>query len=197
LNQPQELPIFPLGTVLYPDGRLPLRIFEPRYVEMTRECLRTGSGFGVCLILDGREAGEPAVPHTIGCSASVVEREELSPGLFNLLARGDTRFRILERRVAADGLIHAQVEWLNTEAPIAVPEDHLLAPLLLQRLINEVGVGMVPMPHRLDDAAWVTHRLAEILPLPLAAKQRILECDDSLEKLEIVMRQLRSIGDFG
>src|ERR1700756_1824023 len=105
-----EIPIFPLGTVLYPAGRLPLRIFEPRYVEMTRACLRDNSVFGVALIRAGYEVGRPAVPCDIGCTARIVEWSDPVPGQFLLEARGETVFRIRERWTSESGLIVARVE---------------------------------------------------------------------------------------
>jgi Lon protease-like protein len=188
------IPVFPLGTVLYPGGRLPLRIFEPRYVGMTQRCLADDAVFGVCLILDGREVGAPAAPHAIGCTARIVDSAMPRPGEFSLLTVGETRFRIAQREVRADGLIVATVDDLPDAALAPVPAA--MAPLvrLLQRAIVQVGEQYFVPPLRLDDAGWVAQRLAELLPLPAALRQRVLESADGLEQLTLVAAALAEQG---
>lgn len=189
-----EIPIFPLQTVLYPCGLLPLRIFEQRYVEMTKRCIAEDSVFGVCLILDGREAGAPAVPHAVGCTARIVDWDVPSPGLFNLRTRGETTFRIVERRIEPDGLIRAEVVLHEAPpAPASPPEEHRALERLLSRIIDEIGAQHLPAPLRLDDPAWVCHRLAELLDLPLAAKQRLLETADASAKAALLSSALRAM----
>ena len=102
--------LFPLGTVLFPGGALPLKIFEQRYLDMTKVCIRDNLPFGVCLIREGREVGSPAVPSIVGCLATIEQWEMPSPGMFHLLARGGERFRLLETRIADNGLTSADVE---------------------------------------------------------------------------------------
>ena len=105
LNVTEDHFIFPLGTVLFPGGTLPLKIFEQRYIEMTKACLRDNRPFGVCLIREGQEVGAPAVPETIGCLATIERWDMPQLGLFQLVARGGERFRLLETRVASNGLM--------------------------------------------------------------------------------------------
>jgi Lon protease-like protein len=188
-----DLPIFPLGTVLFPAGRLPLRIFEPRYVNMTRACLRENSVFGVALIRAGFEVGSPAIPNEIGCTARIQEWSEPSPGLFTLMARGETRFRIRQRRTQPDGLIRAGVELIEPPDPLPLPDRHATLGRLLQRLIDDFGAQHFPQPFRLDDAAWVGHRLAELLPVPPERKQKLLEILDPMSLLDELARLIRTM----
>jgi len=180
----RELALFPLNTVLFPDGRLPLRIFEQRYMEMAKACLKDGSPFGVCLIRDGSEVGKPALPVEVGTLARIVEWDMPQLGLLQIVARGERRFRILERRVQADGLARADVELLPEEADGAVPQSCARCARLLERLIEQ-HPGLFEGA-RLDSSAWVSARLAEILPLPLAQKQELLELADGGARLERV-----------
>lgn len=188
-----EIPIFPLNTVLFPAGRLPLRIFEVRYVDMTKACLRDHSVFGVCLIQDGREVGEPAVPHALGCSARIVEWDVQGAGLFSLVTEGDRVFRILEQRVQPDGLIRAQIQWLEPLPPMPLPESHRALGRFLGEIVEKIGAENFSQPPRLDDVAWVCHRLAEILPMDNASRLQLLELrrpEDLLGRIEQLIRHI-------
>lgn len=189
-----ELPLFPLSTVLFPAGRLPLRIFEPRYVAMTRACLRNRSPFGVALIRGGFEVGKPAIPFDIGCTARIVEWQETAPDRFALLAQGETVFRILEQRTEADGLLRARVELREPPDPTPVPERHARLAELLRLTVERHGADSLPQPHRFEDAAWVGNRLAEALPIMPEQRQRLLEIDDPLPMLDLIERILREPG---
>lgn len=191
MSQTVDIPIFPLGTVLYPDGPLPLRIFEQRYVDMTKACIAADSVFGVCLILDGREAGTPAVPHAVGCTARIAEWTVPSPGLFTLLATGESVFRIQERRVQSDGLIRATVDIMPSAPPQAIDARYAGLITLFERVTEALGTERYAQTLRRDDAAWVCHRLMESLPLPLAARQRLLELQDPLEKQALLWELLK------
>ena len=180
----KDLPLFPLNAVLFPGGRLPLRIFEQRYMEMAKACLRDGSPFGVCLIHDGAEVGAPATPVDIGCLARIVEWDMEQLGVLQIGARGERRFRILERRVQADGLARASVQLMDEDGDSEIPAHCATCVRLLERIIEQPGAPPVEPPHRLDSSAWVSSRLAEILPLPLAVKQELLELADGRSRLE-------------
>jgi uncharacterized protein len=169
--------------VLFPGGRLPLRIFENRYMEMAKACLKDGSPFGVCLIREGREVGAPATPRDVGTLARIVSWDMPQLGVLHVNARGEGRFRIRARRVQPDGLARARVEILPDESDAAVPSACSASVKLLERVIEQ-HPELFEGPHRLDSCAWVSARLAEILPLPLAAKQALLELDDARARLE-------------
>jgi Lon protease-like protein len=178
-----ELPLFPLNTVLFPGGKLPLRIFEQRYMEMAKACLRDGSRFGVCLIREGKEVGLPATPVEVGCVARIGAWDMPQLGMLHISAHGEQRFRIAERRVQTDGLALASIELLPQDDDAAIPGGCSGCVQLLQRVIEQQGALFEP-PHRLDSASWVSSRLAEILPLPLAAKQELLELSDARARIE-------------
>jgi Lon protease-like protein len=184
--------IFPLGTVLYPGGTLPLRIFEQRYIEMTKACLRDERPFGVCLIREGREVGEPAVPETIGCLASIVQWDMPQLGLFHLVASGGDRFRLLESHAARNGLITGTIERLPGETPGA-PVDAACREVL-KALIERIGEVRFPAPIRLDDGSWVSYRLAEVLPLDTPVKQALLELEDASARQAMLREILVSKG---
>jgi len=188
-----RVPIFPLNTVLFPGGLLPLRVFEARYMDMTRECLKRSVPFGVCLIQQGSEVGAPAVPEGVGCLAKILECDMQQQGILNLKTRGDQRFRILERQTNTQGLISAGVELIAPDASVAVPEEFADCARLLEMVVLDQG-NIFAEPHAFDDAAWVGYRLTEILPVPLVAKQKLLELTDSLGRLSILQRFLESRG---
>jgi len=185
-----EIPIFPLGTVLFPGGVLPLKLFEARYLDMAARCMRSNSPFGVCLISEGGEVGEPAVPHGLGTIARIVDWDMPQAGLLFIKTVGGERFRIIERRLQPDRLQTARVVPLPEPAPQPVPEALQGALPLLKAIIEDTGSEAFAEPHRLDDATWVGYRLAEVLPIPSLARQRLLELDDTLSRLEITHRYL-------
>ncbi len=189
----RELPIFPLGTVLFPEGALPLRIFEARYMDMARACLRDGEPFGICLITDGGEVGAPAEHESTGCAARIEEVDMTQLGLLRVRVRGEGRFEVLERRVQRDGLIVARVRPIAPDPELPLPEA--FAPLgeLAGRIADELVARQpealdrrIAEPFRLDSAVWVSNRLGEILPWPMPFRQRLMMLTDPLARLRIV-----------
>jgi Lon protease-like protein len=186
MTGPVEIPLFPLGTVLFPGGPLPLRIFEARYIDLVRRCLRDDSGFGVVLIREGVEAGGPADTFDVGTYARIVDFSQQPDGLLGISAAGERRFRILERRRARDGLNFADVEWLPDELHRPLPEELAELAPALDLILTQVGEPYASLERRTDDAAWVAGRLAEILPIPPGQKQHCLELDDPIERLRFL-----------
>jgi Lon protease-like protein len=183
MSGPLEIPLFPLGTVLFPGGPLPLRIFETRYIDLVRRCLRQESGFGVVLIREGVEAGGPAATFDVCTYARIVDFSQQPDGLLGIRAEGERRFRIVGRRRARDGLNLADVEWLAEDTRQPLPEEFAdLAPAL-DAILTQAGDPYGSLERHLDDAAWVSGRLAEILPVPAGHKQHCLELDDPVERL--------------
>jgi uncharacterized protein len=179
------IPLFPLNIVLFPDGPLPLRIFETRYVDMVRSCLHEGRGFGVVLIREGLEVGgADTETYDVGTTAEITDFHQLADGLLGLSCVGRQRFRICKRSRQTDGLNLGEVEWLNSEPKVAVPLRHARLAKLLRTVLPQLGEVYTGIDMRLDEAAWVGHRLAEILPIPLAEKQLYLELDDPIERLD-------------
>ena len=180
-----SIALFPLNIVLFPDGSLPLRIFETRYVDMVRRCMRETQAFGVVLIREGNEVG-PAKTFDVGTIAKIVDFHQLSDGLLGLSCVGRQRFRIRTRSRQADGLNLAQVGWLAPEPVVAVPARHARLAALLNNVLPQLGEVYTDIEMRLNDAAWVGHRLAEILPIPLPDKQACLELDDPIQRLDVL-----------
>jgi Lon protease-like protein len=177
------IPLFPLNIVLFPDGPLPLRIFEMRYVDMVRSCMREDRCFGVALISEGSEAG-PAETYDVGTTAKITDFHQLPDGLLGLSCVGQQRFRILKRSVAKDGLNLGEIEWLANEPVVNVPARHAPLAELLRTVLPQLGEVYTGIDMRLDDAAWVGYRLAEILPIELHRKQGFLEMDDPVQRLD-------------
>jgi Lon protease-like protein len=184
------IPLFPLGTVLFPEGPLKLRIFEPRYVDMVGRCLREDTAFGVALIVEGREAGGPARTVEIGTTARIVDFEKLSDGLLGITARGERRFRIVAVHRQNDCLNIADVEWAPEEPHATVPDEFLLLAELLRRAFPEVRAVYGTDEPRYDDASWVGMRLAELLPLQTQERQDCLEMYDAVARLKLLRERI-------
>lgn len=189
-----DLPIFPLNTVLFPGGVLPLKVFEQRYMTMASECLRQDQPFGVCLIKQGREVGEAAQPHAVGALARIVAWDMQQLGVLHLVTRGGGRFRILDSAVDRQGLRRARVEPIADEPPQPVPEAQQNLLTLLREIVTEAGAKRIPEPHDYADAVWAGYRYCELLPIPLAARQKLLELEDTISRLEIIQQFLQQNG---
>ncbi len=179
----RELPIFPLSTVLFPGGLLPLRIFEQRYLEMIKVCLRDNVEFGVCLIDRGTEVGS-ALPFNVGCTAAVVSWDMPHLGMFQLMTQGRAAFRIVEQWTQPDGLLRARVASEPEPLPPTLPSEFQPLCGLLETLMERLGPEHFPTPHRLTDASWVSYRLSEVVAVNNLEKQALLELRDPIVRLE-------------
>lgn len=183
---PEEIPLFPLSTVLYPGGPLPLRIFETRYVDMVRDCLRRDTSFGVLLIREGMEAGGAAAVMSVGTRARIVDFNPMPDGLLGIVCRGEGRFRLLERWRQADGLNIGRVQAIDAPPRTPVPERFRHLAELLRKVLPELGSLYASIKSDFEDADWVSCRLAEILPLEQREKQLLLEQEDPVERLALL-----------
>lgn len=194
--------LFPLNTVLFPGGVLPLRVFEARYMDMVRECMKNEQPFGVVRIVSGSEVGQAAEPDQVGCMAHITQWDMQDMGVLTLRMRGGQRFRILETRVLKDQRLEARVEMIPDDISIGVSSEHLSCATALTSVISEINargqsemgtqfVSPFDEPAQLDDAAWVANRWCEILPVSLLAKQKLLELDDAQARLAIVHQYLQ------
>lgn len=189
----EQLPLFPLGNVLFPDGEMSLRIFEVRYLEMVSRCLSEDRSFGVCLIAAGPEVGETALPYLVGTEAIIDACESAGTGVLNLSVRGSRRFDVLDHEVQTSGLLVGTVRWRAALPVVPVPSAlNNILPLLA--MIGGQRNNPLPQPHRLDDAEWVGSRYAEVLPINNRARQALLELDDPVSRLEIIQTFLREHG---
>ena len=188
-----RLPIFPLHSVLFPGGRLPLKIFEPRYVAMTTACLRNNTPFGVCRIREGQEVGTPATYDAVGCAALIGDWEVPHANMFHLHAHGTAVFRASNSSVNPVGLIEADIEWLPEASGSLDQRTVELCVRMLQSLEERLGPTFLPPPHAFDDARWVSYRLAELLPLALSERQKLLEERDDGRRIGLLLAAIRAL----
>ena len=187
-----QVPIFPLNTVLFPGGPLPLRIFESRYIDMVSRCMKNDEPFGVVLIRDGHEAG-PATNYSVGTLARIADFYQGSDGLLGVTAIGAQRFRILSSHRQADGLNIGDIEPIPDEDPLPLPTKYQSMQQILGNVLDDLGRLYESLERRLDDAVWVTYRFVEILPIDLEQKQASLESSDTVSRLELVSELLESV----
>ncbi len=187
----QQIPIFPLGLVLFPGAVLPLKIFEQRYLEMTKTCLRDESVFGVCCIRRGREVGEPAEHEQIGCSARISQWDMPHPNLFHLLCTGERVFRVLDVQIEANGLAIGTVEWLTGENSEIDSASFSACRDALERFAQRAGEKVFAGPAQFDDPEWVSYRLSELLPIDWRHKQALLEQRSTAQRLAAISRMLQ------
>lgn len=179
-----EIPLFPLATVLFPGGQLQLRIFEPRYLDLVRECTRHGTGFGVCMILEGKQIRERALPAAVGTIARISDFHRDEEGLLNIVVTGDARFRAVRSRARSNGLLRGDVDVWPREPEVPVPVEFALLQGILERLIETMAPQWRHVARSTyDDASWLGYRLAELLPLDPPEQQRMLELDDPVQRL--------------
>jgi Lon protease-like protein len=191
-----NIPLFPLSIVLFPEGPLPLRIFETRYVDMVRQCMRDGSNFGVLLIREGGEVG-PATTFDIGTTAQIMDFHQLSDGLLGLSCVGRRRFRVERRKQQSDGLNVGEVTLLDEEPHLPVPSRHAHLAELIRTVLPQLGEAYSNMELRVADAAWLGHRLAEILPIDPGDKQFCLELADPIERLDFLAPLIQIATEIG
>ena len=199
------LPLFPLKTVLFPDGILPLKVFEARYIDMVRECMKNDAPFGVVLIKSGQEVGAAAEPEEVGCLARITGWDMQNLGVMTLRTQGGERFRILETRVLPDQRLEARVTSIAPDSPVPASDIHVTCAKTLKIVIDDIDakgraergtefVSPFSQPIRLDSPSWVANRWCELLPLPLPLKQRLMELDNPLVRLELVSDVLAKTG---
>jgi uncharacterized protein len=211
----EQLPLFPLQTVLFPGGHLPLRIFEVRYLDMIGRCHKAGVPFGVVCLSEGSEVRrlDPAAPpggdgfaqevfHTTGTLAQIESLERPQPGLMAIRCRGTRRFTITHSQRLPHGLWVADVTMLPPETETAVPEHLVSARDALKRLLETLqarephALEEIPLqpPYRWDSSGWVANRWAELLPVPAEMKHRLMSLDNPLLRLELVSDLLEQLG---
>ena len=202
MSAPNWIPLFPLRTVLFPDGVLPLRVFETRYVDMVRERMKSEAPFGVVSIRSGDEVGNAAEPYAIGTLAHIVEWDMPELGVLLLETRGGERFKVLETRVQANQLMEAKIEMLASSADIVCDDALPLCGNILETVISDfmdqsraqadaAFVNPFPKPHVLNSPGWVANRWSEMLPISIEQKQALLEIQDDGARLLKIEQYLR------
>jgi uncharacterized protein len=190
-----QLPLFALNTVLYPGGLLPLKIFEQRYMDMAKQCLRDESPFVVCAIQEGGEVGTPAVPARMGCVARILEWDMPQLGVLHVLARGGERARVASYEANAAGLLIGAVELLENEPVTAISDEYSSLSQYGKAFEEYTDERFKPSTEQLTDAVWLGYRLCEMLPLPLNLKQHLLELPDANARLRVMRELLRRAGE--
>ena len=189
----QTIPLFPLNAVLFPGGVLPLRIFEPRYLDMVSECLKTDSGIGVVLIRNGSEVGEIADTYDVGTLSHIRYWHKRPDGLLGVTLQGEQRFRILSTDVRPNQLMIAEVELLAEPPVIPVTDDHQQLVDLLKQIINQLEPPYTTLTPAYEDACWVSARLVELLPIDMPDKQELLITDDAGQRLNAITSMLHKM----
>jgi Lon protease-like protein len=202
LKENSWLPLFPLNTVLFPGGVLPLKVFETRYVDMIRECMKKETPFGIVRIRSGQEVGLAAEPDDVGCLASITQWDMQEIGVLLLRAEGGQRFRIVETRVLPDQRLEARVEMIAADQPVAVTGMHVSCAKALKLVMDDINLKgraeqgatfVSPFAEQieLDNTGWVANRWCEILPIPLKARQKLLELENAQSRLAIIYQYLQ------
>lgn len=183
-----DIPLFPLRTVLFPDGYLKLRIFEQRYIDMVRECSLKACCFGVCLINNPEDSIRPANHMRVGTTAEICDFSTLDDGLLGISAHGRQKFIIQKTRMRDNGLLMAEVQTLDETDPVDLPDEFSVLSMITGRFMEQVGNNYPSFqPQHLQDANWVAYRLAELLPLANSEKQVLLQTGDPLERLQLLL----------
>ena len=187
MNESSVIALFPLHTVLFPGGPLPLRIFETRYTDMVRRCMREQQPFGVVLIQEGDEAGDVATTATVGCTARIADFHTLHDGFLGISCVGVQKFRVVRVWRASDGLNMGEISWLPADRELALPERYAHLADTVRRALEDLSEHYEHVERKFDDAGWIGARLTELLPIELADKQALLELDDPIERLDTLL----------
>ena len=196
------LPLFPLNTVLFPGGILPLKVFETRYIDMVRDCMKSETPFGVVLIKSGTEVGATAEPEAVGSLAHITQWDMETLGVLWLRTQGGERFRIRQTRRLPDRRLEAMVDLLPEDVATPINDMHASCAKTLKIVIDDINTkshaeqgcrfdSPFALPTKLDDAGWVANRWCEILPISIKARQKLLELDDAQSRLVVVHQYLQ------
>lgn len=182
-----ELPLFPLSSIVLPGGQLPLRLFEPRYIEMVKNCFKTESGFGVCLIKDGKDSGRPAEPYPQGTLVKIIDFDQGPDGLLHITAEGQQEFNLLTYAANSDDLLIGEVQLLDISKPIDMNSGYTDLSRKLAIILQYVEPNIIYPDKQLDNPEWVCNRLLELLPLSAASKFELLQLPDTQSRLDALV----------
>ncbi|MES2743697.1 MAG: LON peptidase substrate-binding domain-containing protein [Pseudomonadota bacterium] len=202
-----SIPLFPLNTVLYPDGHLPLQVFEVRYLDMIKKCIANGQQFGIVSLQHGSEVRQPEQAEQlsgVGTMARILEWTAPRPGLLRIRCAGTHRFKIVTRERLKHGLWMAEVVALEPDKAVEIPSEQQnvangLGALIRELQQRQVSADQMPImaPFRLDECGWVANRWCELLSLNLSQKQRLLEQENPVLRLELIQDVLTENGLLG
>lgn len=190
-----HVPLFPLNSIVLPRGRIPLQLFEPRYIDMLTRCLKEDRGFVVVLLRDGEETGPVARFYDIGTYVRIIDFQQLENGLLGITVEGETKVSVVRSWQQDDGLNVGDVECLLEEAWSEVPERYIELPSVLQALFRHPVIRDLSMEVDYEDARDVGWRLTELLPLDKQEKQRLVELQNPLERLSRLQGLLEALEE--
>ena len=194
---PDRLELFPLGTTLFPGGRLALKVFEQRYLELAKARIADGQLFGIVTLTGGGEVGAEQTFAKVGTAVRVASFDMPQAGIFQLDVVGEDRFEILDSTIGRTGLHRASVRWIRPEPKVELLAIYAELRELLSQIINRAGAEKFAEPFDLNDATWVGSRLVEILQLPPSIKQSLLEINDAGLRLKTVYQLISRVGNDG
>ncbi|MFV8571779.1 LON peptidase substrate-binding domain-containing protein [Marinobacter sp. SBS5] len=192
-----NVPLFPLNSVVLPQGRIPLQLFEPRYIDMLSRCLKEDRGFVIVLLQEGPETSRAAAFYDIGTYVRIIDFQQLDNGLLGITVEGESKVSVVRTWQQEDGLNLGDVEVLMLEAESDVPERYHELPSVLRALFRHPAIKNLDMKVDFDDARHVGWRLTELLPLDTPEKQRLAELQDPLERLDRLQRLLEALEGDG
>ena len=187
-----QIPLFPLNVVLFPEGELKLRIFEPRYIDMVSDCLRNDTGFGVCLIQEDKDMSKSADFFSMGTYAKIIDWSQMEDGLLGIVIKGEKRFRVNSYKSSKNNLRVGEIDWLSDDDN-PMPASYQNFSDLLKEIVVRYELPIGNMSDRFDEANWVSERLAELLPFDLSIKQEILEMNSASNRFEYMETLLKKI----
>ena len=193
MSDREDLPIFPLRTILFPDSKLPLRIFEPRYIDMVSRSMREDSEFGIIL---SRESTDPKMFETYdtGTLAKIIDWDQGGDGLLGIPTLGTQKFRLKQLNKQEDGLNIGSIERIEKEGDYKPLKEFTHLVELLQAILDDVNI-YDDDEKRFDSASWISYRFAEILPLRIEDKQKCLEIDDPIIRLNFLEPLIKTIRE--
>ncbi len=201
-----NIPLFPLGMTLFPDGLAALKIFEVRYLDMTRSSFREGTPFGIVTLNQGAEVRQPTEQISfadIGTLAEIVDFEAIQPSLYSIRCCGQSRFKVDHAEQMPNGLWRADVTCIDEDTAIEIPPELAKSATTLQRVLQSIDEQAVPdeqrpilKPYRLNDCGWVSNRWAELLNLNAQQKQHLMTLENPRLRLDLVQELLEEMGAF-
>lgn len=190
----KALPIFPLKSVLFPDGALSLKVFESRYLDMLAQCERNDTGFGICLISDGSEVGPAPEIFSFGTLVRITYWEHRKDGLLGVSVKGQKKFKVIKKYIYDNELVVADVELLDMEAELLLPEQYQAMVEILKKIFSSLQHPYITLPKKYEDSCWVGSRLSELLPISTLKKQQLLELSEPMGRLSMVYDEMLNLG---
>ncbi len=189
-----NIPLFPLNTVLFPGGPLPLRVFEPRYLDMISYSMKTETPIGVVLIKNGDEVGAAPEIYDVGSISEITYWHKRTDGLLGITLTATQRFRVKDTQVSNSQLMTANIEVIENMAPLDVNDENKYFIPILEQILDQLDPPFKTIPRHTDNIEWISARLIELLPTELEVKQALLESDNIMErlaKIEFILKDVK------